>query len=270
MIGVANKAAGYGADDERLLSTFASQVAVAVDNARLYQAQQLMIAELQQLHERLTEAERAQLLAQERNRIAGRLHDRIGQEVFAIGLRLNALLDNDAIAGLCGDDLREVRRLAVASSSELRRAIFTLSTPERQRTDLTGDVGSLLVDLEHRTGIRAHLHVTGEPHPEAETIHELVHSVVREAVNNAAQHAQARTVLVSLRYHEDRVDVVVQDDGTGAPEVVLESYQDSYLHFGWRHLRQQAMARGGTFEVANGEEAGLVLRVSVPLPAQPP
>ena len=35
MIGVANKPGGYDAADERLLSTFAGQVAVAVGNARL-------------------------------------------------------------------------------------------------------------------------------------------------------------------------------------------------------------------------------------------
>jgi GAF domain-containing protein len=65
MIGVANKPGGYGPEDERLLSTFAAQVAVAVDNARLYESQRRMIAELQELHQRLTEAERAQLLGRE-------------------------------------------------------------------------------------------------------------------------------------------------------------------------------------------------------------
>src|SRR5260370_532439 len=71
MIGVANKPGGYDAGDERLLSTFAGQVAVAVDNARLYQRQRQVIAELQQLHERLNEADRVQLLERERERIVG-------------------------------------------------------------------------------------------------------------------------------------------------------------------------------------------------------
>jgi GAF domain-containing protein len=59
MIGVANNKAGYVADDERLLSTLANQVAVAIDNARLYGRQREMVAELRQLHERLGEAERS-------------------------------------------------------------------------------------------------------------------------------------------------------------------------------------------------------------------
>ncbi|MGZ4299956.1 MAG: hypothetical protein ACXVVK_23210, partial [Solirubrobacteraceae bacterium] len=44
MIGVANKEEGYRPDDERLPSTFANQVAVAIDNPMLHEHQQEMIA----------------------------------------------------------------------------------------------------------------------------------------------------------------------------------------------------------------------------------
>ena len=43
VLGAANKPGGYDRDDERLLSTFANQVAVAIDNARLYEQQRQMI-----------------------------------------------------------------------------------------------------------------------------------------------------------------------------------------------------------------------------------
>jgi GAF domain-containing protein len=70
MIGVANNEKGYAADDERLLSTFANQVAVAIDNAMLHQRDREMIAKLQQLHQHMSEAEREQLLALEREQTA--------------------------------------------------------------------------------------------------------------------------------------------------------------------------------------------------------
>ena len=70
MIGVGNRQDGYGPEDERLLSTFANQVAVAIDNAMLHEHQQEMIARLQQLHAHLSQAEREQLIALERERIA--------------------------------------------------------------------------------------------------------------------------------------------------------------------------------------------------------
>ncbi len=46
MMGAANRPGGYGSDEERLLSTFANQVAIAIDNARLYDQQREMITRL--------------------------------------------------------------------------------------------------------------------------------------------------------------------------------------------------------------------------------
>jgi DNA-binding CsgD family transcriptional regulator len=68
MVGVGNNEKGYAADDERLLATFANQVAVAIDNAMLHQRQQEMIARLQQFHQHMADAERDQLVALERER----------------------------------------------------------------------------------------------------------------------------------------------------------------------------------------------------------
>lgn len=76
-------------------------------------------------------------------------------------------------------------------------------------------------------------------------------------------------VLVSIRYEGDRVDVVVQDDGVGIADLVMENEGRSALHYGLRNMRQQITGLGGTFEVENGDERGLIVRASVPLPAHP-
>lgn len=69
MIGVANKEKGYGPEEERLLSTFSNQIAVAIDNAGLYEQQQMVIKRVQQLHDRLSQTERDQLVPLERERL---------------------------------------------------------------------------------------------------------------------------------------------------------------------------------------------------------
>jgi signal transduction histidine kinase len=90
-------------------------------------------------------------------------------------------------------------------------------------------------------------------------------SVVNEALSNVERHARAGTVLISIRYEDDRLDLVIQDDGVGVPDLVLNTFPDSYLHFGLRHMRQRIVEFGGTFEVGNGEEAGTIIRVSLPV-----
>jgi signal transduction histidine kinase len=74
---------------------------------------------------------------------------------------------------------------------------------------------------------------------------------------------------LGIRLDHDSVSVATQDDGVGAPDLVLRGFQESYLHFGLRNMRQQIIERSGTFEVANGEEGGLTVRVSVPLTTRP-
>src|SRR6202171_3095622 len=110
MIGVANKPSGYTADEERLLSTFGNQVVVAIENTRLYEDQRRMIDELAELHRNLSQAEREQVLREERERIAAELHDRIEQAIFTLGLKVNAVLERDSMTDPIATDLGEVRQ----------------------------------------------------------------------------------------------------------------------------------------------------------------
>jgi len=122
MIGVANKTSVYTNDEQRLLSTFANQVAVAIENAHLYEDQRRMIDELEQLHRDLSQAEREQVLRQERERIAAELHDRIEQAIFTLGLKVNAILEQEPVAAAIATDLGEVRQLAKMGAEPCRPA----------------------------------------------------------------------------------------------------------------------------------------------------
>ncbi len=268
MIGVANKTDAYNAGDERLLATFAGQV-VAVDNARLYERQRQMIAQLQELRDRLTEVERAHLVSRERERIAGALHDQLDQEIFMIGVRLTAFLTAASPMPAWHTNWKSYAGCLRMSLTSCDAAIFSLAGGELQGS-ITDDIRSLLRDLQRSSNVQAHLSVSGTPTPAVETLHDLVRAVVNEALTNVNRHANATFVLVSLRYRAEQLDVAIQDDGVGAPELVLHTFQDSYLHFGLRHIRQMVTDRGGSFSVTNGEEAGLVVRASIPLPIKPP
>ena len=102
----------------------------------------------------------------------------------------------------------------------------------------------------------------------AENVNDSVYKVLaREALANVVRHAQARRVLVSLRYSDEHVDLVIQDDGAGASEQILNHYQESGTHFGMKRSRRQVEDLGGTFEVRNGEESGLAIRVQIPVRA---
>ena len=267
MIGVANKLSGYTADEERLLSTFANQVAVAIENARLYGDQRRMIDELAQLHRDLSQAERDQVLREERERIAAELHDRIEQAIFSLGLKVNAILERETVTHPMAAELGEVRQLAVHTSEAVREAIFALSLPRPAANGLPSELRRLVRDAGKSEELEADLVVSGTPLKLDKASEQTLYILAREALANVLRHARAKRVLVSLRYSTDQVDLVIQDDGTGASDQILKHYQESGTHFGMKRSRRQVEDLGGTFEVRNGEESGLAIRVQIPVKA---
>jgi signal transduction histidine kinase len=267
MIGVANKSRAYGPDDERLLSTFANQVAVAIDNARLYERQRDMIGGLQRLQQRLGTAEREQLLALERDRIASELHDDIEQQIFSIGLQLSSLLENEDLDAPVADRVREIRYLASRTAEATRDVIFALAV-DGHRSDLTSSLRRLLHDIARDADLETDLVVTGTPTDAVPGVQGALQDVARAALNNVIKHANARRVLVSVRFEPTCVDLVIQDDGVGASPAALRTEEGGQMHFGLGNIRRQVAALGGTMEIGNGDDGGLAVKVSIPLIAR--
>ena len=255
MIGAGNRLGGYGDDEERLLATFANQVAVAIDNGRLYERQREMIAGLEDLQQRLGHAERESLLAQDRARIASGLHDSVGQSLFSLGLSVNALLERD----LDSENARrvlDIRRMAAGALDELRSAIFTLAAPPDGEPDLTATIQSLLRSVGREHNLDVDLIVQGIPHSMVETLQDDLVAVVREALTNIARHAHAQSVFINMRYESDNVEIVVQDDGVGMPTPGDNEASGRQSHFGLFDMRRRIEGLGGTLTIENGEDCG--------------
>jgi signal transduction histidine kinase len=272
MVGVANKPGGYTPDDERFLSTFANQVAVAVENARLYESQREMIGRLERLHQELNQAEREQVRLQERERIAADVHDQIGQAIFTMGMKVDGILEREDVPPAVVQRLEEVSRLAGSSAEAVREVIFSL-TPSSTGPASGRLVASLrkLVRTAGRTyNLETDLVVGGQEAKIGPEIERVLQAVAKEAISNAARHARARMVLVTLSFVGGSVDIVIQDDGDGASELILRNYPESSSHFGLKGLRKMVTGAGGRFEVGNGEESGLVVKARFPLAAGEP
>jgi signal transduction histidine kinase len=268
MLGVANREGGYDRQQERLLSVFANQVAVAIRNVRLYEEQRSMIARLQRLRGQLEAVERDRLLDDERQRIARELHDRVAQTFFSIGLAAQSALDVERAQGDPRQQrtmLESIRGLSALGNEHMREAIFALSRADVQDRGLVRTLWTVVRGFRERTGLEADLVLVGKERPlPPETAGSLL-AVVREALANIEQHARATSVVVTLRTSRGGVTLAVQDDGIGAPALLLSSVGSSFTHFGLRGLQERIRKLGGTFTTRSGEDGGLVVRARVPV-----
>jgi signal transduction histidine kinase len=209
---------------------------------------------------------------QERERIAADVHDQIGQAIFTMGMKVDGILQREDVPPAIVQRLEEVSRLAGSSAETVREVIFDLTPPPTGQGS-----GSLVASLRKlvRTAGRTYnletdLVVGGREARLGPEIERALQAVAKEAISNVARHAQAKMVLVTLSFLGGSVDIVIQDDGDGASELILRNYQESSTHFGLKGLRKLVTGAGGRFEVGNGEESGLVLKARFPVAAEEP
>ena len=199
--------------------------------------------------------ERLQVV-EDRSRIARDLHDHVIQRLFAAGLGLQSLasLDREYAPAL----ERHARELD-AAISDIRTAIFALrenggaSSVARQRLlDVTREFGSMFSVTPRITfSGPVDLMLTGG-------LADDVVAVVRESLANAARHAQANGVDVSVVVSDADIAVCVEDDGVGIAA-------DAPRSGGTANLAQRAQSYGGTFALEPGARSGTRMTWRVPI-----
>ncbi|MFC8678849.1 HAMP domain-containing sensor histidine kinase [Streptomyces griseorubiginosus] len=211
-------------------------------------------------HERASSSARA-LSAQEaeRRRIAQELHDEVGQSMTAILLSLERAAD-EATEPLRGE-LRQMQEITRGSLDEVRRLVRRLRPGVLEDLGLVSALTSLTGEFATHVALRVVRRFdTGLPALDQQT--ELVlYRVAQEALTNAARHAEADKVEVSLRHSGETVVLTVVDDGRGtqaAPEGA-----------GMRGMRERALLVGATLDVTSQPRAGTEVRLTVPLRKQP-
>ncbi len=229
--------AGFGGVDPALPASFAEQAALALQVVRSRENQQQLA------------------VLQDRDRIARDLHDLVIQRLFAVGLGLEGTARLSAEPGLAGrlgvaiDDLD-------ATIKDIRRTIFALGSLD-EAADIQAEVTRMVERSAVALGFRPSLLLEGPVRSgiSADAAPEVL-AVLGEALSNAARHAKATAVSVSLSVGAGVV-LEVADDGIGIDESAVES--------GLRNMRHRAEKRGGECTIGPGPAGGTRVRWSIPV-----
>jgi len=189
---------GFTEDDEVIVEFLAVTAGAAVSTLRM--------------QERL----RRTALLEDRERIARDLHDSIIQDLFAVGLGLQASSgaladDPSAVAGQLDTAIDKLDETIVS----LRRYIFELRPPVWARPSLRSELSRLLEELSATHQVAVGFEFDCPPDIPEPPISDSLSAVIKEAVNNALRHAKPSTVDVRVVCHGDVVRASISDDGIG-------------------------------------------------------
>ena len=235
----------FNSQDAQFVLAFANQVAVALDNARLY--------------------ERAQTVAalEERQRLARELHDSVSQALYGIALgarTARTLLDRpETKKDELNNPLDYVLSLSEAGLAEMRALIFELRPESLETEGLIAALNKQAEALRARHHVEVVLELCDEPPLPIGTKVSL-YRVAQEALNNTIKHAHASRIDIRMACEDGLLRLAVEDDGTG-----FDPHQEFPGHLGLQSMRERMEGLGGQLSIESAPEAGTRVVASIAL-----
>jgi signal transduction histidine kinase len=191
----------------------------------------------------------------ERRRIAADLHDGVVQNLAGVSYSLAAAAERDGHDGE-HDTLERAAAQTRESVRELRGLLVEIYPPSLHRAGLAAALDDAAAPLIRR-GVDVDCDVPEMHLPQ--DVEGLLYRVAQEALRNAAAHAEARRVSMSLDHvGGDRVALTIQDDGRG-----FDAAERPEGHFGISLIEDYAADAGADLAVDSRPGEGTRVRIEV-------
>ncbi len=209
--------------------------------------------------------ERGRLVAQaltaedrERQRLAELLHDDAIQNLLVARQELR-----DHHRRHDEDSYRRADDALSTTVDRLRGEIFELHPYVLDHAGLRAALTAHAESAARRAGARPVVDIDDDSLALSEGQQQLLLSLARELLANAARHSRARTISVRVAPEGDAVLLRVADDGRGfGPERRSQALAEG--HIGIATSAERVIAAGGTFDVASAPGAGTTISVRLP------
>jgi signal transduction histidine kinase len=245
----------FSRTDEETLVRFATQAAVAIENARLHREV------------------RDQAVAEERERLARELHDSLAQVLGYVSTKAQAAQEllragQPERAAVQIAQLGEAAREAYA---DVREGILGLRTSLGPGRSLSRAIHEYVARWHEQTGLAASVAI--EPSNALEQLTPAAElqllRIVQEALANVRKHAGAGKAEVCITRDDGVVQVAVADDGRGFDVRRGRAGNPGLPQFGLATMRERAESVGGALEVVSTRGAGTRVVARIPVGAGP-
>jgi PAS domain S-box-containing protein len=255
---VRSKAESINEYNIKLAQAIVHQAAVAMQNAWLFEQVRAGREHLQLLSKRLIDVQE-----NERREIARELHDETSQSLTSMKLGLLMLEKDAEHANKVVSHVGRLRQTTDQVMESLHRLAMNLRPASLDHLGLIETIKNLIDSLGEQAGLKAKfrtLNINGDLQL-PETIETALYRVVQEALTNVIRHADATRVDVILEHRNNKLIIVIEDDGKGLD--TRELYPAD--HLGLLGMRERANQLGGQMQIDSTKGVGTTLVVEVPI-----
>jgi PAS domain S-box-containing protein len=232
-----------------------SQAAVAVQNAWLFEQVRAGRERQRSLSRRLVEVQET-----ERRYVSRELHDEAGQALTSllVGLRL---LEREAehpeaiVAGVA-----ELERRVAAVLEDLHRLAADLRPASLDHLGLVAALRQYAEAISDKHGLVVQFEAVGFDDRLPPDVETALYRIVQESLTNVIRHARATRADVLLQERDDKLIVVIEDNGVGC-DTAAAAHSGRLGLFG---MRERAEMLGGTLVLESAGGAGTTVLLEVP------
>jgi signal transduction histidine kinase len=222
-------------------------------------AQRVRAEEAQrQVLRRLADAEET-----ERGRISRELHDRLGQDLTGLKLKLQLIHKQGSFAPPVQESLGKLEQLADGLMRDIHRLAWELHPAVLDDLGLEAALRRYTTEWSENNRVPVDFHSDGvEAHRLPLQLETTLYRITQEALTNVTRHANAKRVSVLLERRPDHVSLIIEDDGSGFNAGIQTSAAQGKL--GLLGMQERVTLAGGTLEIESTSGAGTTVFVRVP------
>lgn len=200
----------------------------------------------------------------ERRRIAGELHDGLGQELLVVRNRALLALQSDTLSAPAREQLQHISTIAAQSLESVRRLAHNLTPRQLDHLGLSEALRSMIEAVRETTEMT--LEATVDPVDGLLPVEGEInlYRIVQEGLSNVVHHAGAGRAVVRIRREGDALRVTLEDDGRG-----FWVRRDDRGHlsggFGLSGIAERVRILRGRIEVDSAPGRGTRVEVAVPI-----
>jgi signal transduction histidine kinase len=198
-----------------------------------------------------------------RARTAQFLHDVVGQNLAALGLRLDLVrMDLDGGNGATSERLEEIQTLLGSVMEQVRDFSYELNPSAVERVGLRSALD--------RLGARIRPHFHGSLRIDADSCIAFqpkaaaaLYRIAEEAVENAARHSGCSLIQIAIESPVSGAWMEVRDNGHGFDPADL---QEMGRGLGLLSMEHHAAEAGLRLSISSSRQSGTIVRAAVPVP----
>jgi signal transduction histidine kinase len=198
----------------------------------------------------------------ERERIARLLHDTLGQSLSYLRSVLEQFNMDDLYVRITSiqHDLDRMRDISNDAYEQIRQTLYSLQP--KYEGNLTENLHALASKTAERAKFELQYRVRGTNRQLLPVeVQRKILLIMREAISNIEQHAQAKIVNLSLLWEEPDLIITLEDDGVGFNPDALSGFG----HFGIQIMKQRADEINGSIEISSTLDQGVKIILRCPL-----